>query len=114
MGNGVWETICNFSSSDGDPPPPSLQNHAVNTTHPPNKNNHHHHPPSSRQQKTQRIVHRDIKSENVFRTDCGTWKLGDFGSALKLGDARTLERQVMGGGVGVGRGVVRNRLIART
>lgn len=45
---------------------------------------------------TQRIVHRDIKSENVFRTECGTWKLGDFGSALRLGDSKTLERQVRG------------------
>ncbi|GBF88676.1 hypothetical protein Rsub_01575 [Raphidocelis subcapitata] len=43
----------------------------------------------------QGIVHRDIKSENVFRTDCGTWKLGDFGSALRLGDGRSLERQVL-------------------
>jgi hypothetical protein len=31
----------------------------------------------------------------VFRTECGTWKLGDFGSALRLGDARALERQVL-------------------
>lgn len=41
------------------------------------------------------IVHRDIKSENVFRTEAGIWKLGDFGSALRLGDTRTLERQVL-------------------
>jgi len=62
----------------------------------------------------QGIVHRDIKSENVFRTDCGTWKLGDFGSALRLGDTRTLERQVscgaglswVGFGLGCGRGVL--------
>ena len=40
-------------------------------------------------------MHRDIKSENVFRTDCGTWKLGDFGSALKLADRSALERQVL-------------------
>jgi hypothetical protein len=41
-------------------------------------------------------VHRDVKSENVFRTQCGAWKLGDFGSALRLGGgARALERQVL-------------------
>ena len=34
----------------------------------------------------QGIVHRDVKSENVFRSTCGTWKLGDFGSSLRLGD----------------------------
>jgi serine/threonine protein kinase len=44
----------------------------------------------------QGVVHRDIKSENVFRTACGIWKLGDFGSALRLGDERLLARQVRG------------------
>lgn len=40
------------------------------------------------------VVHRDIKSENVFRcASSGCWKLGDFGSALRLGDARTMARQ---------------------
>ena len=40
------------------------------------------------------VVHRDIKSENVFRCAAsGCWKLGDFGSALRLGDARTMARQ---------------------
>jgi hypothetical protein len=29
-------------------------------------------------------VHRDIKPENVFHTSDGTWKLGDFGSAVWL------------------------------
>ncbi len=41
----------------------------------------------------QGIVHRDVKSENVFRTAEGTWKLGDFGSALRLGDARLMTKQ---------------------
>lgn len=39
------------------------------------------------------MVHRDIKSENVFRTSSGQWKLGDFGSALRLGDEKALNRQ---------------------
>jgi serine/threonine protein kinase len=40
------------------------------------------------------VVHRDIKSENVFRCAAsGCWKLGDFGSALRLGDARVMARQ---------------------
>eukprot|EP00877_Chromochloris_zofingiensis_P005481 jgi/Chrzof1/14934/Cz09g21100.t1 len=41
----------------------------------------------------QGVVHRDIKSENVFRTSSGQWKLGDFGSALRLGDEKALNRQ---------------------
>lgn len=43
----------------------------------------------------QGIVHRDIKSENVFRTAAGVWKLGDFGSSLRLGDGRSLARQAI-------------------
>eukprot|EP00882_Tetradesmus_deserticola_P025321 GHRQ01027802.1.p3 GENE.GHRQ01027802.1~~GHRQ01027802.1.p3 ORF type:complete len:128 (-),score=51.25 GHRQ01027802.1:777-1160(-) len=43
----------------------------------------------------QGIVHRDIKSENVFRTASGVWKLGDFGSSLRVGDERLLARQVL-------------------
>jgi serine/threonine protein kinase len=39
-------------------------------------------------------VHRDIKSENVFRTAGGAWKLGDFGSSLRIGDERLLSKQV--------------------
>ena len=108
-----WVMVFGKRSATSAPATATHHRHHYKTTPSPSHNtstktkNHHHHPPSSsRKQKTQRIVHRDIKSENVFRTDCGTWKLGDFGSALKLGDARTLERQVMGGGVGVGRGVV--------
>jgi serine/threonine protein kinase len=42
----------------------------------------------------QGIVHRDIKSENVFRTASGAWKLGDFGSSLRIGDERLLNKQV--------------------
>lgn len=42
----------------------------------------------------QGIVHRDIKSENVFRT-VGAWKLGDFGSSLRIGDDRLLNKQVV-------------------
>jgi len=40
-------------------------------------------------------VHRDIKSENVFRTASGVWKLGDFGSSLRIGDERILNKQVL-------------------
>lgn len=43
----------------------------------------------------QGIVHRDIKSENVFRTVSGAWKLGDFGSSLRIGDDRLLNKQVL-------------------
>jgi serine/threonine protein kinase len=43
----------------------------------------------------QGIVHRDIKSENVFRTASGAWKLGDFGSSLRIGDDRLLAKQVV-------------------
>lgn len=43
----------------------------------------------------QGIVHRDIKSENVFRTANGVWKLGDFGSSLRINDKRSLEKQVV-------------------
>jgi len=40
------------------------------------------------------VVHRDVKSENVFRCAAsGCWKLGDFGSALRLGDGRAMARQ---------------------
>ena len=44
---------------------------------------------------SQGIVHRDIKSENVFRTVSGAWKLGDFGSSLRIGDERLLNKQVV-------------------
>lgn len=44
--------------------------------------------------RVQGIVHRDIKSENVFRTASGAWKLGDFGSSLRIGDERLLNKQV--------------------
>jgi aurora kinase len=43
----------------------------------------------------QGIVHRDIKSENVFRTASGVWKLGDFGSSLRIGDKRELDKQTV-------------------
>lgn len=43
----------------------------------------------------QGIVHRDIKSENVFRTASGVWKLGDFGSSLRIGDKRVLDKQTI-------------------
>jgi serine/threonine protein kinase len=43
----------------------------------------------------QGIVHRDIKSENVFRSVGGAWKLGDFGSSLRIGDDRLLNKQVV-------------------
>ena len=29
-------------------------------------------------------MHRDVKTENIYRTDEGHWKLGDFGSALEV------------------------------
>lgn len=33
---------------------------------------------------SQGIVHRDVKSENIYRTAEGGWKLGDFGSAVEV------------------------------
>lgn len=41
----------------------------------------------------QGIVHRDVKSENVFRAG-HVWKLGDFGSCLRIGDKRVFDKQV--------------------
>jgi hypothetical protein len=41
----------------------------------------------------QGVVHRDVKSENVFRTSSGLWKLGDFGSAMRLGHERVINKQ---------------------
>ncbi|MEW5313249.1 MAG: hypothetical protein WDW38_004833 [Sanguina aurantia] len=34
---------------------------------------------------SQDVVHRDVKSENIFQALDGTWKLGDLGSAVDLG-----------------------------
>eukprot|EP00878_Enallax_costatus_P029912 GHUV01032480.1.p1 GENE.GHUV01032480.1~~GHUV01032480.1.p1 ORF type:complete len:482 (+),score=92.88 GHUV01032480.1:534-1979(+) len=42
---------------------------------------------------SQGIVHRDVKSENVFRAG-RVWKLGDFGSCLRIGDKRVFDKQV--------------------
>jgi protein kinase-like protein len=42
------------------------------------------------------VVHRDLKPQNLFRCDDGTWKVLDFGVALLAGDAASDAQGVVG------------------
>uniref|UniRef100_A0A3Q4A8X6 Protein kinase domain-containing protein n=1 Tax=Mola mola TaxID=94237 RepID=A0A3Q4A8X6_MOLML len=44
----------------------------------------------------QRVLHRDLKSKNIFLTDNGTIKLGDFGSACALNSPKSYARAYVG------------------
>uniref|UniRef100_A0A8B9H272 non-specific serine/threonine protein kinase n=1 Tax=Astyanax mexicanus TaxID=7994 RepID=A0A8B9H272_ASTMX len=43
-----------------------------------------------------RVLHRDLKSKNIFLTEHGTIKLGDFGSACTLNSARAYAQTYVG------------------
>jgi NIMA (never in mitosis gene a)-related kinase len=43
-----------------------------------------------------KILHRDLKSQNLFLTKVGILKLGDFGIARVLSDTRSKARTVIG------------------
>jgi NIMA (never in mitosis gene a)-related kinase len=43
-----------------------------------------------------KILHRDLKSQNIFLTDRGMIKLGDFGIARVLSDTRSKAQTVVG------------------
>ncbi|KAF4086193.1 hypothetical protein AMELA_G00103440 [Ameiurus melas] len=43
-----------------------------------------------------RVLHRDLKSKNIFLTDHGTIKLGDFGSACALNSAKGYAQTYIG------------------
>ncbi|XP_026138468.1 serine/threonine-protein kinase Nek3 isoform X1 [Carassius auratus] len=43
-----------------------------------------------------RVLHRDLKSKNIFLTDSGTVKLGDFGSACSLNSAKAYAQTYVG------------------
>uniref|UniRef100_A0AAX7U7N4 Protein kinase domain-containing protein n=1 Tax=Astatotilapia calliptera TaxID=8154 RepID=A0AAX7U7N4_ASTCA len=44
----------------------------------------------------QRVLHRDLKSKNIFLTDNGTVKLGDFGSACILNSSKAYAHAYVG------------------
>ncbi|XP_039516038.1 serine/threonine-protein kinase Nek3 [Pimephales promelas] len=43
-----------------------------------------------------RVLHRDLKSKNIFLTDGGTVKVGDFGSACTLNSAKAFAQTYVG------------------
>ncbi|XP_051520854.1 serine/threonine-protein kinase Nek3 isoform X1 [Myxocyprinus asiaticus] len=43
-----------------------------------------------------RVLHRDLKSKNIFLTDNGTVKVGDFGSACSLNSAKAYAQTYVG------------------
>ena len=45
---------------------------------------------------SRKILHRDIKSSNIFLTSNGTLKLGDFGIARLLENTRDFAKTVVG------------------
>ena len=43
-----------------------------------------------------KVLHRDLKCSNIFMTNCGTIKLGDFGIARKLANSMDKAKTLVG------------------